>query len=181
MENVTEENKILRHFNCIATQLNRPLKLFLRLLPKISAKSVLRPESKLNLIWMLLQLVIYSIYLSTVSVSLFFSDEVFSSKSTTVNSEEKWFNIFAVLSITILDFIKELNCGYYHCGEVVVDRKLIMAKYLHSPRVYFDFLAFLSLLSDIIDVNWANAYVIQVFKMFIFFKLFTIYEVIVKI
>lgn len=98
-----------------------------------------------------------------------------------MDSESKWFNIFAVLSITILDSIKELNCGYYHCGEVVVDRALIMARYLHSPRVYFDFMAFLSLLSDVIDVNWANIYVIQIIKMFIFFKLYTIYEVIVKI
>ena len=91
---------------------------------------------------------------------LFFGDEVFSNQSLRNDENNKMMNIFFVLAITMLDFIKELNCGYYHCGEVVVDRRKIMLRYLRSPRIYFDTLAFFSLLSNIMEVSWASIYVI---------------------
>lgn len=85
---------------------------------------------------------------------------MFSRESINDSTDNKWFNIFFILGITILDFVKELNCGYYLCGEVIVDRKKIARRYLTSTRMYFDLLAFVSLLADVIQVDWANVYVV---------------------
>lgn len=153
----------------------------MKILPKISSMSVIRPESHFNLTWMLLQFVIYSIFLSTVSITLFFRDEVFSRNFMNNGSDEKAFNIIFILAVTIFDGVKELNCGFYYSGEVVVDRKKIARRYFSSMRIYFDILAFFSVLSDMLPLEWASVYVIQILKMFIFFKLYTVYEVVVKI
>lgn len=113
--------------------------------------SIIRPESAVNLIWMILQLLVYYVFLSMVSISIFFSDELFLDSPLSDDIWMKFFNLSFVFSMTVFDFIKELNCGYYECGEVVVDRKKISKNYLKSSRFIYDILACFSLITEILN------------------------------
>lgn len=139
----------------IAFHLNRPLrvlkKIFLQKLLNLIEVSIIRPESAVNLIWMILQLLVYSVFLSMVSISIFFSDELFLDSPLSDDIWMKFFNLSFVFSMTVFDFIKELNCAYYECGEVVVDRKKISKNYLKSSRFIYDILACFSLITEILN------------------------------
>lgn len=93
------------------------------------------------------------------------------------------FNVSFIFIISILDILKELNCGYYECGEVVIDRSKISSKYLISWRFVYDLLGSVSLMTEIIDSHSQTdvKYVFKIVKLLIFFKLSLVIDVIKRI